>query len=112
MSFSSINIHKLVPHHLPRYYCYSNASLVVLQDRENSIFHKVDWYRVVLDEAHTIKSWKTLGAQAAFTLSAHCRWCLTGTPLQVCRKIAWLPLIYLSSFASRTFFVFEMTAEC
>ncbi|KAM3239437.1 DNA repair protein RAD5B [Capsicum annuum] len=51
-------------------------------NNENSIFHNVDWYRVVLDEAHTIKSWKTLGAQAAFTLSAHCRWCLTGTPLQ------------------------------
>lgn len=61
-------------------------SFVVTQNNENSIFHNVDWYRVVLDEAHTIKSWKTLGAQAAFTLPAHCRWCLTGTPLQVCRE--------------------------
>ncbi|XP_038719249.1 DNA repair protein RAD5B-like isoform X1 [Tripterygium wilfordii] len=51
-------------------------------DGECSIYHMVDWYRVVLDEAHTIKSWKTQGAQAAFTLSSHCRWCLTGTPLQ------------------------------
>ncbi|XP_023770523.2 DNA repair protein RAD5B isoform X1 [Lactuca sativa] len=49
---------------------------------ENSIFHKVDWYRVVLDEAHTIKSSKSQCAQAAFALSAYCRWCLTGTPLQ------------------------------
>ncbi|XP_015887954.4 DNA repair protein RAD5B [Ziziphus jujuba] len=49
---------------------------------ENSIFHRIDWYRVVLDEAHTIKSAKTQGAQAAFALSSHCRWCLTGTPLQ------------------------------
>ncbi|XP_050219335.1 DNA repair protein RAD5B isoform X2 [Mercurialis annua] len=49
---------------------------------ENSIFHKVEWSRVVLDEAHTIKSWKTVGAQAAFKLSSHSRWCLTGTPLQ------------------------------
>ncbi|XP_009772967.1 DNA repair protein RAD5B [Nicotiana sylvestris] len=61
---------------------YGVLSATYKADRENSIFHKVDWYRVVLDEAHTIKSWKTLGAQAAFTLSAHCRWCLTGTPLQ------------------------------
>ncbi|XP_057957622.1 DNA repair protein RAD5B isoform X2 [Malania oleifera] len=49
---------------------------------EDSIFHRVDWYRVVLDEAHTIKSSRTQGAQAAFKLSSHCRWCLTGTPLQ------------------------------
>ncbi|XP_071929108.1 DNA repair protein RAD5B-like isoform X3 [Coffea arabica] len=52
------------------------------KDGENSIFHRVDWYRVVLDEAHTIKSSKTLGAQAAFKLSSYCMWCLTGTPLQ------------------------------
>ncbi|XP_052208103.1 DNA repair protein RAD5B [Diospyros lotus] len=51
-------------------------------DGENSIFHKVEWYRVVLDEAHIIKSSRTLGAQAAFTLSSHCRWCLSGTPIQ------------------------------
>ncbi|KAJ3679932.1 hypothetical protein LUZ60_016210 [Juncus effusus] len=49
---------------------------------ENSIFHKVNWYRVVLDEAHAIKCSKTKVAQAAFALNAHCRWCLTGTPLQ------------------------------
>ncbi|XP_076943828.1 DNA repair protein RAD5B-like isoform X2 [Bidens hawaiensis] len=49
---------------------------------ENSIFQKVDWYRVVLDEAHTIKSSKSQCAQAAFALSSYCRWCLTGTPLQ------------------------------
>ncbi|XP_019174441.1 PREDICTED: putative SWI/SNF-related matrix-associated actin-dependent regulator of chromatin subfamily A member 3-like 3 isoform X2 [Ipomoea nil] len=51
-------------------------------DVESSIFHEVDWHRIVLDEAHTIKSWRTMSARAAFTLSAHCRWCLTGTPLQ------------------------------
>ncbi|KAI4317988.1 hypothetical protein L6164_025804 [Bauhinia variegata] len=49
---------------------------------ENSIYQRVDWYRVVLDEAHTIKAHKSQAAQAAFTLSSHCRWCLTGTPIQ------------------------------
>nr|GEW34931.1 putative SWI/SNF-related matrix-associated actin-dependent regulator of chromatin subfamily A member 3-like 3 [Tanacetum cinerariifolium] len=49
---------------------------------ENSIFQKVDWYRVVLDEAHTIKASKSQCAQAAFALSSYCRWCLSGTPLQ------------------------------
>nr|GMC93966.1 putative SWI/SNF-related matrix-associated actin-dependent regulator of chromatin subfamily A member 3-like 3 [Ipomoea batatas] len=50
-------------------------------DGENSIFLKVDWRRIVLDEAHTIKNWRTMSARAAFTLFAHCRWCLTSTPL-------------------------------
>ncbi|KAM7485213.1 hypothetical protein LguiA_001222 [Lonicera macranthoides] len=61
---------------------YGVLTAAYKNDLENSIFHKVDWYRVVLDEAHTIKSSRTQGAQAAFKLSSHCRWCLTGTPLQ------------------------------
>ncbi|MBA0685034.1 hypothetical protein Goari_026578, partial [Gossypium aridum] len=61
---------------------YGVLTAAYKSDAENSIYHRVDWYRVVLDEAHTIKSSKTLGARACFALSAHCRWCLTGTPLQ------------------------------
>ncbi|KAG2722109.1 hypothetical protein I3760_02G114900 [Carya illinoinensis] len=61
---------------------YGVLTAAYKNDSENSIFHRVSWYRVVLDEAHTIKSWKTQGAQAAFSLSSHCRWCLTGTPIQ------------------------------
>ncbi|RAL38812.1 hypothetical protein DM860_013493 [Cuscuta australis] len=61
---------------------YGILTAAYKSDVDNSIFHKVDWHRIVLDEAHTIKSWKTMGAKAAFTLSAYCRWCLTGTPLQ------------------------------
>ncbi|URD77863.1 hypothetical protein MUK42_05395 [Musa troglodytarum] len=53
------------------------------QDPEKiSIFHEIDWYRVVLDEAHSIKSSKTIVAQSAYALNAYSRWCLTGTPLQ------------------------------
>uniref|UniRef100_A0A0E0KMT8 Uncharacterized protein n=1 Tax=Oryza punctata TaxID=4537 RepID=A0A0E0KMT8_ORYPU len=48
----------------------------------SSIFHRIDWYRVVLDEAHTIKCPRTKAARAAYELTSHCRWCLTGTPLQ------------------------------
>lgn len=53
------------------------------QDGENSIYHRVQWFRVVLDEAHHIKAHKSQVAQATIALSSHCRWCLTGTPLQV-----------------------------
>ncbi|PKU74958.1 DNA repair protein RAD5B [Dendrobium catenatum] len=49
---------------------------------KKSIFHNIRWYRVVLDEAHTIKCSKSNVAQSAFALTSHCRWCLTGTPLQ------------------------------
>ncbi|XP_042493226.1 DNA repair protein RAD5B [Macadamia integrifolia] len=61
---------------------YGVLSSAYKQGPELSILHRVEWFRVVLDEAHTIKSSKTLVAQAAFALSSHCRWCLTGTPLQ------------------------------
>ncbi|KAL8104947.1 DNA repair protein RAD5B [Apium graveolens] len=61
---------------------YGVLTAAYKSDPDNSIFHRVDWHRVVLDEAHTIKSSKTQAAQAAFALSSYCRWCLTGTPLQ------------------------------
>ena len=38
--------------------------------------------RVVLDEAQSIKNPRTLAARAAWRLYAHCRWCLSGTPIQ------------------------------
>lgn len=42
----------------------------------------IRWLRVVLDEAHTIKSTKSQVSLAAAALTADYRWCLTGTPIQ------------------------------
>ena len=40
------------------------------------------WYRIVLDEAHTIKNRNAKTTQACYSLNAEYRWCLTGTPMQ------------------------------
>ncbi|CAG9979634.1 unnamed protein product [Clonostachys byssicola] len=49
---------------------------------EKSIIHAVQFHRVILDEAHSIKTRSTMTAKACFALKADYRWCLTGTPLQ------------------------------
>jgi len=47
-----------------------------------SVLQFVDWFRVVLDEAHIIKEVNTVQSKAATALTAERRWCLTGTPVQ------------------------------
>lgn len=49
---------------------------------EHGALYSVHWFRVVLDEAHMIKSSKSLISLAAAALTADRRWCLTGTPIQ------------------------------
>lgn len=43
---------------------------------------RVAWFRVVLDEAQSIKNYKTQVARACWGLRAKRRWCLSGTPIQ------------------------------
>jgi len=50
--------------------------------KENSKIHAIQFHRLILDEAHNIKSRETGVAKACFALSAEYRWCLSGTPVQ------------------------------
>ncbi|AQL00021.1 SNF2 domain-containing protein / helicase domain-containing protein / zinc finger protein-related [Zea mays] len=43
---------------------------------------KVAWFRVILDEAQSIKNYRTQVARACWGLRAKRRWCLSGTPIQ------------------------------
>lgn len=69
---------------------------------------RVRWFRVVLDEAQTIKNHRTLVARACSGLRAKRRWCLSGTPIQnsiddlysYFRFLKYEPYSVYSSFAS------------
>ncbi|PVI07636.1 hypothetical protein DM02DRAFT_637872 [Periconia macrospinosa] len=50
--------------------------------KEKSPLHEIEWYRLVLDEAHYIRRQSTLLNRTVSELKARSRWCLTGTPIQ------------------------------
>jgi DNA repair protein RAD16 len=50
--------------------------------KEESPIHAVKWHRVILDEAHSIKTRTTGSARACFALKGSFKWCLSGTPVQ------------------------------
>jgi DNA repair protein RAD16 len=50
--------------------------------KEKSVIHQINFHRVILDEAHCIKTRTTMTAKACFALKVTYRWCLSGTPLQ------------------------------
>ncbi|KAK4245840.1 SNF2 family N-terminal domain-containing protein [Corynascus novoguineensis] len=50
--------------------------------KEKSVIHQTEFHRVILDEAHCIKTRTTMTAKACFALKVTYRWCLSGTPLQ------------------------------
>ncbi|KAJ0166073.1 Helicase-like transcription factor CHR28 [Colletotrichum tanaceti] len=50
-------------------------------EKETGDLHRIEWHRVVLDEAHAIKNHLTHSAFACYELKAKHRWAVSGTPL-------------------------------
>lgn len=49
--------------------------------QSRDVIYHLKWFRVVLDEAHTIRSQRTRQFEAVLSLQAQHHWCLTGTPV-------------------------------
>ncbi|KAL3477844.1 SNF2 family N-terminal domain-containing protein [Aspergillus californicus] len=50
--------------------------------KEDSVIHSIDYHRLILDEAHSIKQRTSGVARACFALTSSHKWCLSGTPVQ------------------------------
>ena len=50
-------------------------------DRHDTILHRVNWNRVILDEAHEIRNPKSKLTQSIMSLKSPIRWIVTGTPV-------------------------------
>ncbi|KAH7110084.1 SNF2 family N-terminal domain-containing protein [Dendryphion nanum] len=61
---------------------FTTYATLLADASRDSVIHGIDWYRVVLDEAHSIRQQQTKQFRAVVALSAKYRWCLTGTPIQ------------------------------
>ncbi|KAJ3756758.1 SNF2 family N-terminal domain-containing protein [Lentinula raphanica] len=59
----------------------ANTENGMIKPVKDALFH-VRWFRVILDEAHSIKNKGTSAAKACVSLESKFRWALTGTPMQ------------------------------
>ena len=51
-------------------------------EQEDSPVNQIEWFRVILDEAHVIKNSTARQTKAVIALNAQRRWVVTGTPIQ------------------------------
>ncbi|KAK3301857.1 SNF2 family N-terminal domain-containing protein [Chaetomium strumarium] len=70
------------------------------------VLHQVNWYRVVLDEAHWIRNENSTQYKAATSLKSVRRWCLTGTPIanKLGDLVSLLRFLHFGPFSSPVVF--------
>ncbi|KAL9638835.1 MAG: hypothetical protein Q9164_001315 [Protoblastenia rupestris] len=70
--------------------------------KENSKIHAIHYHRLILDEAHNIKTRTTSVARSCFALKARFKWCLSGTPVQnrIGEFFSLLRFLQIQPFAS------------
>lgn len=86
----------------------------------NNPLAAIDWYRIVLDESHSIKNASTGQSQACMALTGQRRWCVTGTPIatDVVDLAAQMRFLALEPWCSAAYFtrhgrdVFGPTSHC
>ena len=79
-------------------------------DRGKEVNHplaQVEWFRIVLDEAHMAKSAATAQSKACFELRAARRWACTGTPMGTDIVDLQGQLMFLGAFPAMQKNVFE-----
>ncbi|WVQ75915.1 hypothetical protein IAR50_005550 [Cryptococcus sp. DSM 104548] len=81
---------------------------------ETSPLQAIDWFRVVLDEAHYIKTASTVASQAACALEADRRVALSGTPIQNKIEDVWalFKFIRISPVDDKEVFTKSIAAPC
>jgi hypothetical protein len=90
------------------------VSALAASGEQPSALQSIDWFRIVLDEAHSIKSASTIACKASCALEADRRIALTGTPIQNRVEDVWalFKFLRMSPIDEREVFTKYITTPC